>query len=90
MTTSDDGANSHLSELIGECRRVPHLTAYPAAGGKVCLVLDGRLGLELPEAYACALIPFIADCVDAALGRRTHASPGQDVMGNTPVAGDEP
>lgn len=85
-----DGANSHLSELIDECRRIPHLAAYPAAGGKICLVLDGRLGLELPEADACALIPFIADCVDAALGRRTHAGPGQPVIGNMPVADDEP
>jgi hypothetical protein len=33
----------------------------------VYLVLDGRLGLELSEAEACAVVPFIADCVDIAL-----------------------
>jgi hypothetical protein len=52
---------------MSACRRVPLLEAYPADGGRVCLVLDGRLGLELSEPEACAVIPFIADCVAIAL-----------------------
>jgi hypothetical protein len=62
----EDAANSHLSDLIQACRRVPLLDAYPVGEGKICLVLDGRLGLELSEADACAVIPFIADCINIA------------------------
>jgi hypothetical protein len=31
--------------------------------------MDGRLGLELGEAEACAVIPFIVDCIEIALCR---------------------
>jgi hypothetical protein len=41
--------------------------AVPADGERVCIVLDGRLGLELDEEEACAVIPFIANCIETAL-----------------------
>lgn len=90
MSVNNPGANCHLPDLLDLCRRVPRLHAYTADGGRVYLVLDGRLGLELSEAEACAVVPFIADCVDAALEWRANADPGQHVMGNPPNAGDEP
>jgi hypothetical protein len=65
-TADSPAVASHLSDLMSACRRVPLLEAYPASGGRVCLVLDGRLGLELSEPEACAVIPFIADCVEIA------------------------
>jgi hypothetical protein len=66
-TASRPAVPPHLSDLMSACRRVPRLEAYPADEGRVCLVLDGRLGLELTEPEACAVIPFIADCVEIAL-----------------------
>jgi hypothetical protein len=59
--------NPHLADLIRDCERVPFLHAYTTDGVTVCLVLDERLGLELPEADACAVIPFIIDCVKVAM-----------------------
>lgn len=66
-TADSPAVASHLSDLISACRQVPRLEAYPAEGGRICLILDGRLGLELSESEACAVIPFIADCVEIAL-----------------------
>jgi hypothetical protein len=66
-TASRPAVPAHVSDLMSACRRVPLLEVYPADGGRVCLVLDGRLGLELSEPEACAVIPFIADCVAIAL-----------------------
>lgn len=59
--------NPHLSDLISDCQRVPLLEAYVIDGKRVCIVLDGRLGLELDEEEACAVIPFIANCIETAL-----------------------
>ena len=69
MDANEQAANSHVADLIDACQRIPRLEAHAAAGGRVCLVLDGRLGLELTEADACAVIPFIAECVETALRR---------------------
>jgi hypothetical protein len=71
VSVIDPGANGHLADLLDLCQRVPHLQAYATGEGTVCLVLDGRLGLELPEAEACAVVPFIADCIEAARRSRT-------------------
>jgi hypothetical protein len=66
MSAPEHAADSHLGDLILACRRVPLLDAYAVDGRRVCIVLDGRLGLELTEAEACAVIPFIADCIETA------------------------
>jgi hypothetical protein len=66
VNAHEHAMNSHLCDLIHTCRRVPLLDAYPVDGGSVCLILDGRLGLEISEAEACAIIPFIADCIETA------------------------
>jgi hypothetical protein len=66
MVANEQAANSHVADLIDACQRIPRLEAHAAAGGRVRLVLDGRLGLELTEADACAVIPFIAECVETA------------------------
>jgi hypothetical protein len=67
VSVNNPGTDCHLPGLADVCRRVPRLHAYTAGEGRVYLVLDGRLGLELSEAEACAVVPFIADCVELAL-----------------------
>ena len=69
MERKELAMNSHLSDLIGCCQRVPFLEAYAVDEERICLVLDGHLGLELDEAEACAVIPFIVDCIEFALRR---------------------
>ena len=71
VSVNNPGANCHLPDLLDVCRRVPCLHAYTVDGGRVYLVLDGRLGLELSEAEACAVVPFIADCIEIALRSQT-------------------
>lgn len=66
LDAHQQAVNSHAADLIRGCQSVPLLDAYPAGGGLICLVLDGRLGLELTEADACAVIPFVAECIRAA------------------------
>jgi hypothetical protein len=61
--------NCHLCKLIRICRSVPYLDAYSAEKGQITLVLDGRLGLALSETEACAVIPFIAACIETATRR---------------------
>jgi hypothetical protein len=61
--------NPHLSDLISDCERVPLLQAYAVNENTVCLILDGHLGLELGETDACAIIPFILDCIETASRR---------------------
>jgi hypothetical protein len=56
----------HLCDLIRVCRSVPHLDAYSVERGRITLILDGRLGLALSETEACAVIPFIAACIETA------------------------
>jgi hypothetical protein len=68
-TNRQAAVDPHVAELISACRRVPYLDAYATEGGKLCLVLDGRLGLELSEADACAVVPFIVECFKAASQR---------------------
>jgi hypothetical protein len=55
----------HLCDLIRICRSVPYLDEK----GQITLVLDGRLGLALSETEACAVIPFIAACIETATRR---------------------
>lgn len=69
MSTHEHGpgrTDCHLCDLIRVCRSVPHLDAYSADEGEICLVLDGRLGLALSETEACAVVPFIAACIETA------------------------
>jgi hypothetical protein len=65
MSTHDHAADCHICDLIRVCRSVPHLDAF-VDEGEICLVLDGRLGLALSETEACAVIPFIAACIETA------------------------
>ena len=67
--TDEPCVNSHLSDLMRGCQDVPFLEVYAVDEETVCLVLDGRLGLELDEAEACAVIPFIVDCIETASRR---------------------
>lgn len=84
--------NPHLVALINECERMPFLEAYAVDGETVCLVLSGRLGLELSEADACAIIPFIVDCIKAAQGRfpqrRRAADSSRQIGHNVRTAGN--
>jgi hypothetical protein len=57
-------------------RRVPFLGAYPVNGGRISLVLDNRLGMEVSVADAETIIPFIADCIAVGMGYACH--PGAD------------
>lgn len=66
MSTHEHAADCHLCDLIRVCRSVPHLDAYSVDEGEICLVLDGRLGLALSETVACAVVPFIAACIETA------------------------
>jgi hypothetical protein len=69
MSTHEHASDCHLCDLIRVCRSVPHLDAYSVDEGEICLVLDGRLGLALSETEACAVIPFIAACIETAIRR---------------------
>jgi hypothetical protein len=64
---NEPAVNAHVSELIDYCRAVPFLDVYAVNGRKVCIVLNGREGLELSEEEACAVIPFITSCIETAL-----------------------
>jgi hypothetical protein len=66
MNAYEHPADSHLRDLILACQRVPLLEAHAADEGRIVLILDGRLGLALSEAEACAVVPFIVDCMEAA------------------------
>jgi hypothetical protein len=66
VSTHEHAEDCHLCDLIRVCRSVPHLDAYSAERGQITLILDGRLGLALSETEACAVIPFIAACVETA------------------------
>lgn len=49
-------------------RRVPHLTATPLAGGRILLILDDRMSIEIAVADAPWLVPFMADCIMVGAG----------------------
>jgi hypothetical protein len=70
VSAHEHDEDCHLCDLIRVCRSIPHLDAYSAERGRITLVLDGRRGLALSEAEACAVIPFIAACVETATKRR--------------------
>ena len=57
-------------------RRAPFLEAHPVNGGKIHLLLDSRIGVDVSVADAETVIPFIADCIAVALGYACH--PGKD------------
>jgi len=65
-------------------RRVPFLGAYPVNGGKISLVLDNRLGMEVPVADAETVIPFIADCIAVGMGYACHPSADEEPRPLTP------
>lgn len=67
--TDEPYVNPHLSDLVNECQRAPFLDAYIAGEETICVVADGCLGLELGEAEACAVVPFIVNCIEIALRR---------------------
>ena len=66
MSAHEHTEDCHLCDLIRVCRSVPHLDAYSVERGRITLILDGRLGLALSETEACAVIPFIAACIETA------------------------
>jgi hypothetical protein len=70
--------------VIVDGRRVPFLQAHPANGGKISLVLDGRLGMDVSVADAEAVIPFIANCIAVAMGFTCHPSADEDPQRSTP------
>lgn len=51
-------------EVIVRGRRVPMLEAWSKPGGKVMLVFDGRLGLELEAVNYERVIAFVADVME--------------------------
>ena len=51
---------THGEEVIVNGKRVPMLEAYPQDGGKVLLVFDRRLALELDAGNYEAVIDFVA------------------------------
>ena len=65
-------------------RRVPFLKAHPMNGGKICLVLDNRLGMDVSVTDAETVIPFIADCIAVAMGYACHPSAGEEPQRSTP------
>jgi hypothetical protein len=69
MSAHEHAADCHLCDLIRTCQSVPYIDAYSAERGRVTLVLDGRLGLALSETEACAVIPFVAACIETATRR---------------------
>ena len=51
-------------EVIVDGKRVPMLEAFPKDGGKVLLVFDGRLGLELTADNYVHVTAFVADVME--------------------------
>ena len=51
-------------DVIVDGRQVPMLEAFPQDGGKVLLVFDRRLALELDAANYEAVISFVADVME--------------------------
>jgi len=64
--------------VIVDGRQVPFLDAEPANGGRICLTLDDRYGLDISVADAERIVPFIADCIAVALGYVCHPRPGAE------------
>jgi hypothetical protein len=59
-------------DVVVEGWRVPLLQAHPLDEGRIALVLDERLGLELSAAEAERIVPFVADAIAVALGYGAH------------------
>jgi hypothetical protein len=53
---------------------VPFLTAIPLSDGRVHLTLDGRFGLDMSDADAEKVLPFVADAIAMALGYTTQGT----------------
>jgi hypothetical protein len=77
-----DQPESHAL-IINGCR-VPFLEAHLGDNGRIYLVLDDRFGLELSDAEAQAVIPFIADCIAVARGYPCHACVGEQPPQSVP------
>jgi hypothetical protein len=54
----------HGRDVLVDGRRVPMLEAYPKDGGKVLLVFDRRLGLELDASNYVHVTAFVADVME--------------------------
>jgi hypothetical protein len=65
-------------------RRVPLLDAYPVNGGKISLVLDDRIGIDISVADAETVIPFIAHCIAAGMGYACHPGADEQPRRSTP------
>jgi hypothetical protein len=65
-------------------RRVPFLQAHPMNGGRISLILDNRLGVDVSVADAETVIPFIADCIAVALGYTCHPQADQEPTPSVP------
>lgn len=59
-------------DVVVEGWRVPLVQAHLKDGGRVMLVLDRRLGLELSADEAERVTPFLADAIAVALGYGAH------------------
>jgi len=59
-------------DVVVEGWRVPLLQAHPRDDGRVMLILDRRLGLDLSVAEAERVVPFLADAIAVALGYGAH------------------
>lgn len=55
--------------------QVPHLTATPMPGGKVNLLLDSRLGLDVEVVDLEAVTRFVADAVAIGMGYASFGGP---------------
>ncbi len=64
--------------VIVEGRRVPFLEARPVNGGRISLILDSRLAVDVAVTDAETVIPFIADCIAVGLGFACHPHAGED------------
>lgn len=64
-------------EVVVNGWQVPLLHARPMPGGKVALILDGRMALDLSIEEAERVVPFIADAIAVSLGFTCHPRDGQ-------------
>lgn len=56
-------------DVIVDDRRVPMLEGFDVDGGKVLLVFDRRLSLEVPVAQFDAVVTFVADVMENVMNR---------------------
>jgi hypothetical protein len=75
--------------VIVDGRRVPFLEAFPMAGGKISLLLDGRYSLDIPVGDAEAFVPWIADAIAVAMGYTCHPRRGEEPVKSSPFPPDQ-